>query len=86
MKKFEKDEIIQKLVEKGADKPCPRCGNKAFTLVDGFFNQTIQNSASDYVLGGESIPSVITACTNCGFLSQYALGALGLLAHQLWKE
>ena len=54
--KLEKDEIIQKLIEKGANKPCPRCGNDAFTLIDGYFNQTIQDSVSGFVVGGASIP------------------------------
>jgi uncharacterized protein YuzB (UPF0349 family) len=85
MNKLEKDEIIQKLIERGVDKPCPRCGNDAFTLIDGYFNQTIQDSVSGFVVGGASVPSIVTACTNCGFLSQYALGSLGLLPHQLWK-
>ena len=85
MNKLEKDEIIQKLIEKGVNKPCPRCGNDAFTLIDGYFNQTIQDSVSGHVVGGASVPSIVTACTNCGFLSQYALGSIGLLPHQLWQ-
>ncbi|MBD07150.1 MAG: hypothetical protein MK009_07300 [Gammaproteobacteria bacterium] len=85
MNKLEKDDIIQKLIEKGVNSPCPRCSNDAFTLVDGYFNQTIQDSVSGFLVGGTGIPSIVTACTNCGFLSQYALGALGLLPDQLWK-
>ncbi len=86
MKKAEKEEIIEQLIRKGADRPCPRCGNKGVTLVDGYFNQTLQDDASGCVIGGApSIPTIVTACTNCGFLSQYALGALGLLPSQAWK-
>ena len=85
MKKADKEEIIEQLIRKGVDRPCPRCGNKASTLIDGYFNQTVQDDASSFVVGGASIPTIVTACTNCGFLSQYALGALGLLPHQLWK-
>jgi len=85
MKQIEKEEIIQQLIRKGADRPCPRCGNAAVTLVDGYFNQPVQDDMSELVIGGASIPSIVTACTNCGFLSQYALGALGLLPHQVWK-
>ena len=85
MKKVEKEEIIEQLLKKGVDRPCPRCGNDAITLVDGFFNQTVQDDASDFVIGGASIPTIVTACTNCGFLSQHALGVLGLLPHQVWE-
>ena len=85
MKQTEKDEIIDQLIRKGADRPCPRCENKSVTLIDGYFNQTVQDGISHSVIGGTSIPTVVTACTNCGFLSQYALGALGLLPSQMWK-
>lgn len=79
MDKTQKDKIIKKLVEKGARLPCPRCGNNEFTVIDGYFNQTLQDQLQGLVIGGPSIPSVVTACTRCGFLAQHALGALGLL-------
>lgn len=75
----QKEKIIKALEERGAKLPCPRCGNKSFTLLDGYFNQTIQSELSGIMIGGPSIPSVVVACARCGFLSQHALGALGLL-------
>jgi predicted nucleic-acid-binding Zn-ribbon protein len=75
----EKQKIIRALGERGANRPCPRCGNENFTLVGGYFNQTIQTEAQGIVLGGPSIPSVVVVCSRCGYLSQHALGALGLL-------
>ncbi len=74
-----KQEIIKALDEHGARLPCPRCGNPNFILIDGYFNQTIQTELQGLVLGGPSVPSVVVACSKCGFLSQYALGILGLL-------
>ncbi len=74
-----KQEIIKTLDERGAKLPCPRCGNPHFILIDGYFNQTIQTELQGIVLGGPSIPSVVVACSRCGFLSQHALGILGLL-------
>ena len=71
-----KEEIIKALEERGAKLPCPRCGNQSFTILDGYFNQTIQVGLSGMVIGGPSIPSAVTACTRCGYLSQHALGAL----------
>lgn len=79
MTQEEKDKIIHKLTEKGAQHPCPRCGHKSFTLLDGYFSHPLQANISDLVLGGISVPSVVVVCTNCGFLSQHALGSLGLL-------
>jgi len=75
----EKDKIIKVLTERGANLPCPRCGNDAFTLLDGYFNQIIQETPRGIVLGGRTIPSVAVACKRCGYLAQHALGVLGLL-------
>jgi DNA-directed RNA polymerase subunit RPC12/RpoP len=80
MEQAKKDQIIKKLTEKGAVKDCPRCGHKAFTLIDGYFNQTLQNDLTGFVLGGPSVPVAVVACNNCGYLSQHALGVLGLLS------
>jgi len=75
----QKQEIIKALERAGAKLPCPRCGNSRFTLLDGYFNQPIQSEVAGLVLGGLSVPSAVVVCTQCGFLSQHALGALGLL-------
>lgn len=74
-----KQEIIKALEEHGAKLPCPRCGNKSFTLLDGYFNQTVQGDVKGMVLGGPAVPSVVVICSQCGYLSQHALGVLELL-------
>ena len=81
-----KREIIKALEERGAKLPCPRCGNNSFTLLDGYFNQTIQTVLKGMVLGGPSVPSVVVSCSRCGYLSQHALGALGLLPKEEAKN
>jgi predicted RNA-binding Zn-ribbon protein involved in translation (DUF1610 family) len=76
----QKATIIRKLQEKGVNMPCPRCGNPTFSLVEGYFVQPIQNDLrGGLVIGGPAIPSVIVICNKCGFISQHALGPLGLL-------
>jgi len=75
----QKDAIIKALSDRGASLPCPRCGNNAFTLLDGYFNQIIQDEPKGIVLGGRTIPSIVVACKRCGYLSQHAIGVLGLL-------
>lgn len=77
-----KQRIIKALEEKGAKLPCPRCGNNSFMLLDGYFNQTIQTDLKGVVLGGTSVPSVVVICNRCGYFSQHALGALGLLSKE----
>ena len=86
MQEDEKQRIIQALEERGAKLPCPRCGNQQFTLVDGYFNQTVQTELKGMVIGGPSVPSVVVVCTRCGYMSQHALGALGLLPKEGGKN
>ncbi len=82
----QKDKIIKALMERGARAPCPRCGNQSFTLLDGLFNQPLQTELGNIVLGGPSIPSVVVVCTRCGFISQHALGVLGMLPKEEKNE
>ena len=80
MNKDREAEIIAKLQEKGANLPCPRCGQTSFTLLDSYLNLIVQNELSGgLVIGGPTVPSAVTACNNCGYLSVHALGVLGLL-------
>jgi ribosomal protein S27AE len=79
----QKQKIIELLQKRKARKRCPRCGNKNFALLDGYFNQPIQKTIpvtiTDIVNNGAFISSVVVVCTRCGYLSQHALGVLGLL-------
>jgi len=75
----EKQNIIKILNDRLANLPCPRCGNKQFSLTDGYTSQFIQNKIEEVNFGGASIPSITAVCTRCGFLSQHSLGVLGLL-------
>jgi ribosomal protein S27AE len=78
----QKKRIIEALNEKGAKLPCPRCGNESFALLDGYFNHTLQTELKGIIIGGPSVPSVVVTCVRCGFLSQHALGVLGLLPRE----
>lgn len=82
MKPEEKEKIINALEDRFAKLPCPRCGNQQFSLADGYFSQPLQENLGGIVLGGPAIPSVVVVCNKCGFISQHALGALGLLPIQ----
>jgi predicted RNA-binding Zn-ribbon protein involved in translation (DUF1610 family) len=82
----EKQKIIDKLSEKGANHPCPRCTSKNFTILDGYFAQPIQPSLTNLMFGGPSVPSVVIVCNNCGYMSQHALGMLGLLPKEEAKN
>jgi hypothetical protein len=75
----QKKKIIDALANRQAKLPCPRCANPSFSLLGGYFNQPIQTELGGLVIGGPSVPSVVVVCNRCGFMSQHALGALGLL-------
>ena len=78
--------ILQELSKKMAGAACPICQNKAFNLADGYFLNTLQADFNALSLGGPSIPTVAAICTNCGFVSQHAIGVLGLLPKEAEGE
>lgn len=71
-------EITDILTEKGVSMPCPRCGHSRFSIVGESFI-SIQENPGTMVTGGPSIPTIIVACDNCGYVTQHAKGPLGLL-------
>jgi ribosomal protein S27AE len=80
MDKEAKQKVIEELEQRGANLPCPRCGNPKFILMDGFLNNPIQNELTGALMfGGPTVPSIVTVCSKCGFMAQHALGALQLL-------
>ena len=75
----EKQDIINILTQRIPNITCPMCQNRNFVIADGYFNQPITVNLNSTVIGGPSIPSIGIVCDNCGFISQHALGVLGLL-------
>ena len=74
-----KQEIARILKERIGKFECPMCHQTNFSLIDGYFHCIMQDSIGQSSLSGMSVPSVAIICSNCGFMSQHALGALGLL-------
>ena len=70
--------VIQALKDKGADQPCPRCGGRAFEVLDTT-NIGIEHGKRGFYRTEQILPVAITACGNCGFIAMHSLGALGLL-------
>ena len=77
--KEQKDKIKDELLKKVPTLTCPMCQNKGFTMAEGYFLNTMQADLTSVNLGGQAIPTIGIICNNCGFVSQHALGTLGLM-------
>lgn len=76
--------ILAALQKAHANEPCPRCGNTEFVLLDGYTTVTTnQGVTPTFIIGGPTIPAVVTVCKRCGFIAQHAIGALGLLPQEV---
>ena len=77
---IDRDGVAKALTERNAVKPCHRCGNTNFEVIDGYSSFTIQDPLNvGLVIGGPAVPVAMVACSNCGVISHHALGVLGLL-------
>jgi predicted nucleic-acid-binding Zn-ribbon protein len=71
------NQVVEALQKKGVNKPCPRCGNARFSVV-GETLIPLQDNPNAFQFGGPSIPTVIVACDNCGYITQHASVPLGI--------
>ena len=74
-----KKELIADIKGRIQNLTCPMCQHKNFIIADGYFNNVMQDNFQNINLGGPGIPTIGIVCTNCGFISQHALGVLGKL-------
>jgi len=79
----QKNNIATALGKRGVPRACPMCGTSKWVIGDGYFYNTLQGDVTSVNLAGVGIPCVPLICSHCGFISQHALGALGLLPAQL---
>ncbi len=79
--KEKKEEIVKALQAKIPILKCPMCSSAStwFTMTEGYFLNSMQSDLSSVHLGGPAIPTIGIICDNCGFVSQHAIGGLGLL-------
>ncbi len=83
---LDKREIGNALTEKGAIRPCHRCGAAQFTVLDGYSSVFLQPDLGSVVLGGPNVPVASVVCNNCGAITAHAVGALGLLPGKSEQE
>lgn len=71
------DQVVKALQGKGVNRPCSRCGQSKFSVV-GETQIMLQENPNSFVIGGPSIPVIIVACDNCGYITEHASVPLGL--------
>lgn len=74
-----RNKATKELDERGANKPCARCGNTTFSLLDDLTNVSLQKNLGVINFNGQNIPTIVSVCNNCGAITLHALGVLGLL-------
>jgi hypothetical protein len=81
----EKQKIID-IIKMKVNLPCSRCGQKEFTLLDGYLKHDIYKISNNKIIYDDrdiSFPCVSIICDNCGYISQHCLGILGLMPSKL---
>jgi len=78
----QKEKIKIELLKKLPSLICPMCQGRGFTMADGYFLNSMQEDLTSIDLGEKAIPTIGVICKSCGFVSQHALGALGLLPEE----
>ena len=68
-------EIGKYLDSLGAKEPCPRCRHSLFFVVDNVDLPLAPTYIGPSILPN-ALPTVLTACANCGFVALHALGLL----------
>ncbi len=81
----QKINIAETLQAKGVTRPCPRCSTNQFDIIGKTF-LPLNESPNKIAIGGPTIPSIVIACTNCGFLTYHALGPLGLMPKEKTED
>lgn len=72
------NEVVEALTSKGVNVPCSRCETVKFSVV-GEALILLQEDPNVFAIGGPSIPTIIVACDNCGYITQHAAFPLGLM-------
>lgn len=74
-----KEQLIQKLKEKGVKGICQLCGKNNWSTVDQAVSLHISDLKGGLVIPPPQIPCAALVCQNCGNVRLLALGALDLL-------
>jgi hypothetical protein len=71
-------ETIQSSLQSKIRGNCPMCNSSNWSLENQVVATTATSLGGGMAMGGPYIPMVQLVCTNCGFVSHHAVGALGI--------
>lgn len=74
-----KENIIAELNKRIPALKCPMCNHGSLELCGGYFAHDLQEDLANRRIGGVNIPTVPVICKKCGYVMEFAVGALGLL-------
>ena len=78
--KNNQERIISAICNRVPNMRCPVCNNISnFALAEGYFAHDIQPDLANRRMGGPNVPTVPIVCQTCGYLMEFAAGALNLL-------
>lgn len=79
---FCQDTITNELEKKGANKPCHRCGEVSFVVVDEMSHFSLQTEMTSRKDTNSTLPVAFVICRNCGAVTPHALGAFDLIPEE----
>lgn len=82
LKEEDREKIIKILSKRIGNFTCPICHEGHLSLVDGYSSHVLTDNFHVINMDGKIIPFVMLVCNNCGFISQHALGTIGLLGEK----
>lgn len=79
LKDEERNKIAKILSERIGNFTCPICKRGHFSLIDGYSSYALTDNYRKINIDGKIIPFTMLVCDNCGFITQHALGTIGLI-------
>jgi hypothetical protein len=76
--------LQERFTKGGKAMACPMCTHTVFAVADGVHLTTVQDNTKQLMFAGQSIPSWVIVCVQCGYVSLHAIGIVMKLEE--WDE
>ncbi len=72
------EQITNAFATRGVNPVCPTCGKRGFEIASYGLEAGYEMPPTTPRLGGDSFPTVVTICRNCGYVRSHNLAAPGI--------